>query len=128
MPAHVGVEGNEKADILAKQSVKRQLIDMQIPLSKSEVKSIIKDHMHKTWQEHWDLSEAGIHVYSIQKHVGIGGMQSRNPREEMVITQLRIGHTGLNQTLHRINRRPTGLCIYCNKLETVKHVLIDCKG
>ncbi len=44
----------------------------------------------------------------------------------MVITRLRIGHTGLNQILHRIDKHPTGLCTHCNKPETVKHVLIDC--
>ncbi|KAJ8333541.1 hypothetical protein SKAU_G00415490 [Synaphobranchus kaupii] len=125
VPTHVGVEGNETVDILAKQSLKLQLIDILIPLSKAEVKTIIKD-MCKTRKEYWDLIDTGRHLHSIQKHVGVGGIRGRSPREEKVIARLRIGHTGLNQTLHRIGKHPTRLCTHCNKPETVKHVLVDC--
>lgn len=49
---------------LAKQSLK-QLTDLQV---------------------YKDYGMAGIlGLYSIQKHVGVGGIQGRNPKEEMVI-------------------------------------------
>ena len=38
-----GVEGNEDVDILAKQSLRIQTIDMEIPLCKAESKSIMKE-------------------------------------------------------------------------------------
>ena len=46
VPAHVGVKGNEKVGMLAKQSLK-SLKDLQIALSKTEAKSIIKDQTQK---------------------------------------------------------------------------------
>lgn len=40
--------------------------------------------------------------------------------------RLRLGHTGLNYTLYRIGKHPTGLCDECGVSETVEHVLIMC--
>lgn len=41
VPAHVGVKGNEQVDELAKKALKKGNIEMQIKISKAEVKSII---------------------------------------------------------------------------------------
>ncbi len=40
--AHVGVEGNEKVDILAKQTLRIKQVDFQVPLSKAEAKVLIR--------------------------------------------------------------------------------------
>ena len=45
VPAHVGVVGNEQADILAKQTLSSKEIDIHITLSRSEVKPIIRTYM-----------------------------------------------------------------------------------
>ncbi|XP_061925778.1 uncharacterized protein LOC133664840 [Entelurus aequoreus] len=70
VPAHVGIEGNEGVDILAKQSLRSHTVDMDIPLCREEGKSIIKKHVGKVWQEYWDIQDTGRHLYNIQKHVG----------------------------------------------------------
>ena len=44
VPAHVGVDGNEQADILAKQTLSSKEIDIRITLSRSEVKPIIRTY------------------------------------------------------------------------------------
>ena len=44
VPAHVGGKGNEQVDILAKQALKISHVDLQVPLSKAEVKSFIRIH------------------------------------------------------------------------------------
>ena len=44
----------------------------------------------------------------------------------MILTRLRIGHTGLKHTLSKIGKHPTGLCSQCTQLETVQHVLLEC--
>lgn len=44
VPAHVGMEGNETLDIFAKRLHKHEIIDIQVPLSRTEIKTIIKGH------------------------------------------------------------------------------------
>ena len=100
VPAHVGVEGNEQVDILAKQT----------PLSKAEAKTFIRSYAQSVWQEYWDDNETGRHLYNIQRQVGAGRMVGWQPREESCITRLKIDHTGLNQTLHKMGKHPTGEC------------------
>ncbi len=127
-PAHVGVEGNEIVDFLAKESIKHEIVYIEIPLCRTEIKTIIKGHTNKIWQEYWDIIDTGRHLYNIQKQVVISNIRcNRNPKEEKIITHLRIGHAGLNCTLQRIGKHLTGLCSHCNTQETVKHILLDYK-
>lgn len=44
VPAHVGTGGNEDADILAKQSLRFQAVNIQSQLNKTEGKSLIWKH------------------------------------------------------------------------------------
>ena len=128
VPAHVGIEGNEEVDFLAKQTLKSHNVNTEIPLSKAEGKSLIKKHMKKVWQEYWDIQDTGRHLYNIQEKVGLGRRRGRNRREEAIITRLRIGHTGLNNTLYKIGKHPDGSCDKCGQAETFQHVLLDCRG
>ncbi len=123
VPAHVGVKGNEEVDLLAKQSLKFQTIDLQVKLSKAEDKTV---HAQNLWQEYWDINDTGRQFYNIQSKVGVGREMCKNWREETVITRLRIGHTGLNKTLHLIGKHTNGLCTQCNQPESVKHIIIEC--
>ncbi len=41
VPAHVGVDGNEKVAILAKQTLGIKQVDFQVPLSKAEAKVLV---------------------------------------------------------------------------------------
>lgn len=127
VPTHVvGLEGNKDVDILAKQLLKSQTVDLQISLNKAEAKTIIQGQIQKAWQEYWDINDTGRHLYNIQKHVGVGIKVSRNQREEAVMIHLKIRHTGLNKTLHIIGKHPTGICAYCNQPESVQHVVMEC--
>lgn len=57
-------------------------------------------------QEYWDIADTGRHLYNIQKQVAISTRKGRGPREEVLVSRLRIGHAGLNSTLHRIRKHP----------------------
>ncbi len=97
-------------------------VDLQVPISKAEAKIFMRTCAQSVWQEYWDDNETGRHLYNIQRHVGAGRMVGWKRREENIITRLRIGHTGLSHTLHKIDKNPSGKCKHCSQSETVEHV------
>ncbi len=54
VPAHVGIKGNEEADKLAKQAVDDEMVEIELPHSIKEIKSVIKEKVIKKWQQYWD--------------------------------------------------------------------------
>ena len=42
VPAHVGVEGNEEVDVIAKQVLKHPNVEMEMSIRKAEAKRMIK--------------------------------------------------------------------------------------
>lgn len=64
VPAHVGVEGNEKVDILAKQTLRIKQVDLN-PINKTEAKLLIRTYEQLVWQVYWDNNKTGRHLYNI---------------------------------------------------------------
>lgn len=50
--------------MLAKEAVTSELVELDIKLSRSEIKSIIKDKINRMWQERWDKEGKGRHLYT----------------------------------------------------------------
>ena len=114
VPAHIGIKGNEEADNIAKKMLENKYIGINVPMGKGEAKSIIKSVIIQKWQREWEAEFNARHYHKSQKNV-IGKRVtslSLNRREEVVYTRLRLGHTGLNSTLHIVGKR-NGLCIEC---------------
>ncbi|XP_024859831.1 uncharacterized protein LOC108230932 [Kryptolebias marmoratus] len=126
IPAHIGVVGNELADSFAKSASKKNTVDLDIKISKNEVKNIIKEYIKGKWQKKWDRGDKARSYYSIQKKVGEFRKCNRSKKEEDIISRIRFGHTGLNSTLKIVNKHSTGSCSYCGELETVKHIFLEC--
>lgn len=126
VPAHRGVKGNEIADSLAKEAIKQENV-MEILLSRTEIKAMIKSKITNKWQDKWNQGTTGRHLYNIQNEVGKMRRTGRSTKEENVISRLRLGHTRLNSTLHLMGKHPTALCECGQGIETVEHVLIHCQ-
>ena len=56
VPAHVGVEGNEEVDIIAKQALKHP-VEMELSIIKAEAKGFIRTVVKNKWQELWKTPE-----------------------------------------------------------------------
>uniref|UniRef100_A0A673MAK6 Uncharacterized LOC107721237 n=1 Tax=Sinocyclocheilus rhinocerous TaxID=307959 RepID=A0A673MAK6_9TELE len=128
VPSHVGVKGNEDVDKLAKQALQREEIELQVPLSKSEIKVLIWKKVIAEWQIKWDNNEKGRFFYNLinkvsQKIRHIG----KTRKEEVVYNRILLGHSNLNSTLKILGKHPNGLCEQCKVEETVTHVILECK-
>ncbi|MGL5578178.1 MAG: ribonuclease H family protein, partial [Fusobacteriaceae bacterium] len=128
VPAHVGVEGNEKADSIAKNALKLKEEElMKVPFGKGEAKSIIKTAVENSWQMKWDTDSKGKHYYNILKSIKMKAFKGNYRREEVAFSRIKLGHTGLKSTLFKIGKCITDKCDICNVTENVEHVVMWCK-
>lgn len=79
------------------------------------------------WQKHWDEGKKGRHLYEIKPQLGGMKTTGKNSREQTVTPRLRLGHTGLNKTVHLIEKHPSGLCECGLVEETVERVICHCQ-
>ncbi len=56
---------------MAKSALRKEEIDIEIPLSKTEVKGIIKTAVGSMWQNVWNKESKERQLFSIQHKVGI---------------------------------------------------------
>ena len=108
VPAHVGVLGNEKADKMAKKALEKLEVEMNVRISKAEVKSVIWGKVNIMWQEQWDNEVKGRHLYNIQESIRVKRIGSGKRKEEVVLTRLRLGHSALNKTLQVVGKHKDG--------------------
>ncbi|CAJ1057143.1 RNA-directed DNA polymerase from mobile element jockey [Xyrichtys novacula] len=127
VPAHIGVEGNEKADVMAKEALGKESVELNVRLSKAEVKSMIWEKLIQMWQKKWEGEKRGRHLYKIQESVKVRRLGSGQRKEGSALIRLRLGHCALNKTLKMIGKHQTGLCEGCQVEESVEHVLMGCR-
>ena len=88
IPAHCRIEGNERADRLAKEGSVLEQIESD--LTYREVKSIIKTSLNNKWKE------------SHPEYNKQDGLYCLNRRGQTTICRLRTGHYGLKYHIHKI--------------------------
>jgi ribonuclease HI len=133
IPSHSGIEGNDMADILAKQGRISSTSDMipLWPISKEVSKQKIRSHTNKKWQ-------TLINSTSISHTKKFATKLNLSKAYKKTITQFSrtqlntavawiTGHCRLNFHLNRIGKVPDNKCRLCNTgLETPDHVLRFC--
>ncbi len=128
VPAHVGIQGNEETDEIAKELLKMKEPNRNISLSRSEGKHFILEACNKKRQTVWDSCHTGRHCYKVQRTTKKGKIiHNLSRREQVIFTHLRTGHSNLTHTLHIIGKHNSGLCDVC-LIETVEHVLKKSKA
>jgi hypothetical protein len=128
IPSHVNILGNEKADALAKQSLRMPIINSTNYLELQEVFSIIKLYVIDKWQSYYDSDLRGLHYKYICPVVNSSlKFTDLNRKKEVQISRLRLGKVNLNERLYLMKKHDSGLCSVCKVTENIDHLLLTCK-
>ena len=123
IPSHIGIRGNEAADVAAKESLDFNIIASQVPYT--DLKPHINSFIAKKWQERWS-SCPDNKLFKIKPTLGMWPSGFRNSRkEEVVLSRLRIGHTYFTHS-YILRQEDPPECTACQEIYSVRHVLIDC--
>ena len=127
IPSHVGVQGNEVVDKLAKKALSHDYIDYPILKDISELNKTLENNLIKQWQALWEANTKGRFYYKIQPSVSnVVKFSDPNKTKQTAITRLRFGKCLLGDVLFMLGKRNDNLCEYCHTKEDVRHFLIDC--
>jgi len=127
IPGHVGIKGNEKADIQAKRASRRPV--EAISVYYRDMYPNIKEKIQNKWNQLW--SSRGDKLLQIKSEVGEWKeVKKVTRREEVVINRVRLGHTNLthNYIMQGGNNQMAPICPVCgNARLTIEHVFLTCQ-
>jgi hypothetical protein len=124
VPAHVGIDGNEMVDRIAKESAASGNLYRGGALE-CDLRPQMKCCLLMDWQSRWDGGDMGRYAFSIFPRVRLSPWFLDVVADRPVITgisHLISNHTRVRAHLSRINIVAEALCAY----ETVDHILWSC--
>ena len=125
VPSHCGIEGNEVVDQLAKETLDHD-INPLTTVHYADLKPLVNSYIKQEVQTKWDVSIHGTDLYLVKTTLGPPKkFQHLTRAEEVVITQLRIGHTKATKS-HILSRGPPPTCQHCGQTLTLEHMLLEC--
>ncbi|KAK3894956.1 hypothetical protein Pcinc_001312 [Petrolisthes cinctipes] len=93
VPAHVGVDGNERADALAKAVVSNSRPPARChPVPAVDLRPYINATVRSCWQDRWDAIGANK-LRDIRQRLGLWSYSGLSRRWYTALVRLRIGHT-----------------------------------
>jgi ribonuclease HI len=142
IPAHVGVQGNENVDKLAKKTTgwrlkggagagKKGSFQCYNMALQATCKRDIRAHMRSEWQRIWATQQQSGAAY--RRAFGsyldktVNKLHSGLPKAlSSILIQMRTGKIGLNDYLHKIKKADLPGCPCGMANHTVAHILCDC--
>ncbi|KAJ2937354.1 hypothetical protein O0L34_g19238 [Tuta absoluta] len=126
--AHVGVEGNERADVLAKDAAlhkKTAPNNDQCPIS--FIKRTIRQDTLQNWNIRYNEKETASTTKAFFPDIIVAHKIMRKIKLSPSITQTLTGHGGFGQYLHRFKCKDDPSCI-CDPAEEESslHLIVDC--
>jgi ribonuclease HI len=124
--AHIGTEGNETADRLAKEAGKedenQHVVYSRVPIS--AVASDITKKGHELWQQQWDTTVKGAECRTFFPRLE-QRLKMRIPVTPE-FTALVTGHGKTKSYLHRFKLEEDPRCPCNEGLQTPTHIIYDC--
>lgn len=120
IPAHVGWDGNEAADALAKAQTARDTINWYALPSLSNLKRELNSQVMEEWQLRWDNEVRGAPARLFFPRV------RPNRLVTGLFAQLASGHGRFPQYFHRFGYAVDENCL-CGQVGTSTHYLLDCE-
>lgn len=134
VPGHRGIEGNERADALARKGSSGTFIGPDpfcgIPMCNALgwIEKWKEKKALDQWNENPGIKRAKIFLteYTSKKTIKI---LSKSKREIRLLTGLLTGHCLLNYHLHKMGKKEDPTCRLCNEEdETPEHILSECQA
>ena len=125
IPSHCGIEGNERMDQLAKETLDQE-INPLASAHYTDLKPLVTSYIKKLAQTKWNVDVHGTGLYFVKPTLGQPTkFQCLTRAEEVVITRLRIGHTKATKS-HILSRGPPTACNHCGQTLSIDHMLLEC--
>ena len=126
IPGHVGITGNERADIAAKQALDEASIPSSL-VPAYDIKAAIRKEALSKWGNLW-TNLTGNKLRTIKAVTPMWPTSVRKNRaEEVAITRLRIGHCALTHAYLFSEEKTPPRCMTCDSLLSVRHILTECE-
>ncbi|KAI5721728.1 hypothetical protein M8J77_024902 [Diaphorina citri] len=124
-PSHVGISGNERADVEAKKATSEPISNHSLLLD--EMKSIIKKHFYQKWNTvRTSINPNENKLRRIKSSITPWKTSSQKARlDEVCLMRMRIGHTKITHS-HLFKREERPECDTCHEPVTVEHLLLHC--
>ena len=112
-PGHAEIEGNEITDRLAKQGADEaeEMPEVTEAITILDVKAAIRESGFEKWQQKWEASSTGRHLFEFRESVRARSMKSTDIKLQKIITQLRTGYCTLNEYKHKTGLKDSPDCI-----------------
>ena len=123
IPSHIGIQGNERADQLAKEALRLDL-PRRVQLPHVDLKPKIRSYVNSLWKDEWS-QETDNKLKEVKPELHPRRRCCNSRREDVKMTRLRIGHSALTHR-HLLAGEAAPRCSECNDVLTVRHVLIEC--